>query len=248
MRRITKRIRQYPKPTVARIADNVQAVREQIARAAAACGRSETEITLLAITKTFPVEIISEAVSAGLRQFGENRVQEAEPKVLYFADKISLGWHLVGHLQSNKARRAAELFPVIHSVDSIKLAKKLSQSCVELGKAVSVLVQVDLGEEATKFGVARDQARELVSEIRQLPGLSLDGLMTIPPFFEDAERTRPFFIELRAIRDRLESEHPGSLGKKHLSMGMSHDFEAAISEGATIVRIGTAIFGPRPRH
>lgn len=227
------------------IADNVRSIRERIARAAEGCGRSATEIALLAITKSFPVLIVSEAAGAGLRQFGENRVQEAESKIRCFEGKIPLEWHLVGHLQSNKARKAAELFHVIHSVDSAKLARKLSESCVELGKTISVLVQVDLGEETTKFGARRDELRELVTAVRQMPGLTLDGLMTIPPFWEDPERARPFFLELRDMRDRLEQEEPGCLGKKHLSMGMSHDFEAAIREGATIVRIGTALFGPR---
>jgi len=230
---------------VGSIADNVRSIRERIARAAEGCGRSATEITLLAITKSFPVLIVSEAAGAGLRQFGENRVQEAESKIRFFEGKIPLEWHLVGHLQSNKARKAAELFHVIHSVDSAKLARKLSESCVELGKTISVLVQVDLGEETTKFGARRDELRELVTAVRQMPGLTLDGLMTIPPFWEDPERARPFFLELRDMRDHLEQEEPGCLGRKHLSMGMSHDFEAAIREGATIVRIGTALFGPR---
>jgi PLP dependent protein len=227
------------------IAKNIQRVRERIARAASACGRSESAITLLAVTKTFPVTMISEAIGAGLVHLGENRVQEAEPKIRWFEGRTDLQWHLVGHLQSNKARPAAELFHAVHSVDSVKLAAKLSQACIETGKSLSVLIQVDLGEEPTKFGARRDLVRELASEIGRLPGLRLDGLMTIPPFFEDPDQTRPFFAELRQMRDRLESGSPGCLGKKHLSMGMSHDFEIAISEGATIVRIGTAIFGSR---
>ena len=227
------------------IANNIQRVRERIARAASACGRSESEITLVAVTKTFSVAMISEAIVAGLVHLGENRVQEAEAKIRSFSGRADLEWHLVGHLQSNKARRAVELFHVVHAVDSVKLGAKLSEACIETGKSLSVLIQVDLGEEPTKFGAPPDLVRELASEIGRLPGLRLDGLMTIPPFFPDPDQTRPFFAELHEIRDQLEFESPGSLGKKHLSMGMSHDFEIAIAEGATIVRIGTAIFGSR---
>jgi pyridoxal phosphate enzyme (YggS family) len=151
----------------------------------------------------------------------------------------------VGHLQSNKAKRAVQLFEVIHSVDSVKLAQKLSQSCVELEKPVAVLIQVDLGLEQTKFGARREQVEEITDQVSRLPGLRLDGLMTIPPFFENPDQSRPFFAQLRDLRDSIESAHPGSLGRKHLSMGMSHDFRVAIEEGATIVRIGTAIFGSR---
>ena len=151
----------------------------------------------------------------------------------------------MGHLQSNKAKRAVQLFEVIQSVDSIKLAQKLSQSCVELEKSVSVLIQVNLGLEQTKFGARSEQVEEIVDQVARLPGLRLDGLMTIPPFFENPDQSRPFFAQLRELRDRIESAHPGSLGRKHLSMGMSHDFRVAIEEGATIVRIGTAIFGSR---
>jgi hypothetical protein len=174
-------------------------------------------------------------------------VQEAEPKIQALDPANGLEWHLVGHLQSNKAKRAVQLFEVIQSLDSIKLAQKLNQACVELGKSVSVLIQVNLGLEATKSGASREQVEEIVDQVASLPGLRLDGLMTIPPFFEDADRSRPFFAELCALRDRIESARPGSLGRKHLSMGMSHDFRPAIEEGATIVRVGTAIFGVRTK-
>jgi len=227
------------------ISNNVRQVREEIHQAAAASGRNPEDVTLVAICKTFSVEAISEAIAAGLRIFGENRVQEAEPKIQALDPANGLEWHLVGHLQSNKAKRAVQLFEVIQSLDSIKLAQKLNQACVELGKSVSVLIQVNLGLEATKSGASREQVEEIVDQVASLPGLRLDGLMTIPPFFEDADRSRPFFAELRALRDRIESARPGSLGRKHLSMGMSHDFRPAIEEGATIVRVGTAIFGVR---
>jgi pyridoxal phosphate enzyme (YggS family) len=227
------------------IALNIRSLRERISRAAAACGRSSEEILLLAVTKTFPEETIRQAVDAGLRQFGENRVQEAEAKIAGFPKTLNLEWHLIGHLQSNKARRAAELFDMIHSLDSVKLAAKLNQACLQTGKTLPVLLQVDIGKEESKFGAAPDQIRQVVEAISEFKGIRLDGLMTIPPFFEDTERVRPYFVKLREWKEKLESEQPGCLGRRHLSMGMTHDFEVAIEEGATIVRVGTAIFGSR---
>ncbi len=226
-------------------ATNLHTVRAQIEAAVSACGRKPGSATLLAITKTFPVDVISAAIAAGQRRFGENRVQEAEDKIRHFKDTPGLEWHLVGHLQSNKARRAAELFDVIHSVDSLKLARRLSDACVSLEKTVSVFIQADLAHEATKFGLDAGRVPELVDDLLGLPGLRLDGLMTIPPFFEDPEETRPFFARLRELRETLEARRPGCLGAGHLSMGMTHDFEVAIQEGATILRIGTALFGER---
>lgn len=227
------------------IIQNIRSIRERIARAASACNRAPESITLLAISKTFPKELISLAVDAGIRQFGENRVQEAEDKIPHFSGNPRLEWHLVGHLQSNKTRRAAELFDVIHSLDSVKLAGRLNQSCLEINKVVSVLLQVDLGGEETKFGAPPNHLREIMDAIAAMKGLRLDGLMTIPPFLPDPEHVRPYFQSLRTLKDALESETPGCLGRQHLSMGMSHDFEVAVEEGATIVRIGTAIFGSR---
>jgi PLP dependent protein len=227
------------------IGQNLQWIKERMTIAADSCGRSPDDILLLAISKTFPIEAVAQAVEAGLRHFGENRVQEAEAKILHFHQIVKLEWHLVGHLQSNKAKRAAELFDVIHSVDNAKLAAKLDQACGELRKSLSILLQVDLGKEVTKFGADVNQVREIVAAVSHLKNIRLDGLMTIPPFFENPDDSRPFFVQLREMRDTLESDQPGCLGKKHLSMGMSHDFEAAIQEGATIVRIGTAVFGSR---
>jgi PLP dependent protein len=227
------------------IAQNLQWIKDRMAVAAASCSRPVEEILLLAISKTFPVEAVSRAADAGVRHFGENRVQEAETKILHFREVIKLEWHLVGHLQSNKARRAAEIFDVVHSLDSAMLAEKLSRAGGEIGKILSVLIQVDLGKEETKFGADVNQVREIVEAASRLKNIRLDGLMTIPPFFENPDESRPYFVQLREIRDMLESEQQGCLGKKHLSMGMSHDFEAAIQEGATIIRIGTAIFGSR---
>jgi len=228
-----------------KIESNIRLVQDRIVEAAAASGRSAREVTLLAISKTFPVESISRAAEAGLSKFGENRVQEAEEKILHFRERSEFEWHLVGHLQTNKARRAAELFDCIHSLDSVRLADKLNQAALEVGKRISVLLQVDLGGEETKFGAGPEKVREIIEALSLHDGLRLDGLMTVPPFFEDPEQVRPYFIQLRELKDALESEQPGCLGRKHLSMGMSHDFETAIREGATIVRIGTSIFGSR---
>lgn len=227
------------------MAQNLQSIRERILRAANACGRSPSQIMLLAISKTFPKEAIEQAANAGLRQFGENRVQEAENKIPFLTGISGLEWHLVGHLQTNKANRAAALFDTIHSLDSVKLALKLNQACLEAGKILSVLLQVDLGGEETKYGADPSGIREIIGAVVNLKGLRLNGLMTIPPYLENPEQVRPYFSKLRQIRDDLESEQPGCLGHKHLSMGMSHDFEQAIQEGATIIRIGTAIFGLR---
>jgi pyridoxal phosphate enzyme (YggS family) len=227
------------------VARNVLSIRERIAKAAERCGRSPDEITLLAVSKTFPAEFLVRAAEAGIRCFGENRVQEAETKIPQLRNIDGLQWHLIGHLQTNKARRAAELFDVIHSVDSVKLAAKLNQASTEAGKILSVLLQIDLGDEETKFGAEPRQIHELVEAINGFPGLRLNGLMTIPPFWDNPEDVRPYFARLRQLRDKMEMEQPGCLGLNHLSMGMSHDFEQAVQEGATILRIGTAIFGAR---
>jgi PLP dependent protein len=227
------------------IASNIRSIKERIARAAAASGRSPDKITLLAISKMFPKEIILQATAAGMRQFGESRVQEAEEKIPYFCEFPDITWHLVGHLQTNKVRRAAEYFDVIHSLDSVRLAARLDKACLEFEKVMSVFIELDLGKETTKTGADPAQVGEIVEAVSQFRNLKLNGLMTVPPYFENPDLARPYFAELREIREKLEAEQPGCLGQAHLSMGMSHDFEAAIMEGATIIRIGTAIFGLR---
>jgi pyridoxal phosphate enzyme (YggS family) len=227
------------------IARNIQHIRERIAQTAESCGRRSEEIILLAISKTFPCEAIAGAMMAGICQFGESRVQEAETKIPHFAGAAEPEWHLIGHLQSNKTRRAVELFDVIQSVDNAKLAARISQAALELGKTIPILLQVDLGNEETKFGAPPDKVHEIIEAISGFKGVRLDGLMTLPPYFENQEDARPYFRRLRELGERLETEQPGCLGKRQLSMGMSHDFEAAIREGATIVRVGTAIFGTR---
>ncbi len=231
--------------TDTRIAENLAAVRERIADAARGAGRAPDDVKLIAISKTFPAAVISAAVSAGQTCFGENRVQEAEPKIRELGNRHQLEWHLVGHLQSNKARKACELFDVIHSIDSVRLASRLSQACLEIGKCLSLLIQVDLGHEVTKFGADPDRLQEIIDGIAGLGGVRLDGLMTLPPFLEDPEDVRPYFARLRELLEALETGRPGCLGQRHLSMGMSHDFEIAVQEGATMVRIGSRIFGAR---
>jgi pyridoxal phosphate enzyme (YggS family) len=218
---------------------------ERIAKAAESCGRSADEITLLAISKTFSKECILQAIESGLWQFGENRVQEAEDKILNLNSSRKIEWHLVGHLQSNKARLASELFDMVQSIDSIKIAGKLDQACKAIGKIMPVLVEINLGAEDSKSGVDPTQVRDLVETVNKLENLHLEGLMAIPPYYENPEQVRPCFAKLRELGESLESEQRGCLGRRHLSMGMSHDFETAIQEGATIVRIGTALFGSR---
>ncbi len=220
-------------------------VREEIATVARRCGREPKEITLVAVTKTHPVGVLREALAAGATDFGENRVQEAESKIPALGNQ-AVRWHLIGHLQGNKARRAVNLFDLVHTLDSASLAHRLDRSCAEEGRnELPVLIQVDLAGEAAKSGVLPADVGELVGIVNECSRLRLRGLMTLPPFLKDPERVRPFFSRLRELRDQLQ--RTGSFGeqKGELSMGMSHDFEVAIEEGATIVRVGTAIFGER---
>jgi pyridoxal phosphate enzyme (YggS family) len=226
------------------IAGRIAAVRERMARAAARAGRPPDEVVLVAISKTHPTEAVREAFASGLRLFGENRVQEAEPKIAALGDLRASGlrWHLVGHLQSNKARRAASLFDLVHSVDSGALGRRLAEAA-DPGRTVEVLVQVDLAGEATKHGVSEGDLLPALEALRGVPSLRVRGLMILPPYEEDAEKTRPFFRRLRELGE--EARKRGLLEGAELSMGMSHDLEVAIEEGATMVRVGTAIFGER---
>jgi hypothetical protein len=226
------------------IADRVAAVRERIARAAERASRAPSDVTLVAVSKTFPARAVREAFAAGVRHFGENRVQEAESKIETLAEERGRGlrWHLIGHLQSNKARRAQALFDVIQSVDSAGLARRLQRAASEEGRRLRVLVQVDLAGETSKFGVPEEELPGVLGGLRGLEGLSVEGLMALPPYLE-AEAVRPYFRRLRVLRD--EAAEAGLLNGAELSMGMSHDFETAVEEGATLVRVGTAIFGER---
>jgi pyridoxal phosphate enzyme (YggS family) len=223
----------------------LQCVREKIAAALSRANRQPEEVSLVAVSKTHPPEMIREALVAGLTDFGENRVQEAEEKIPQVG-RNKARWHLIGHLQSNKARRAVELFDVIHSLDSAALAQRLNRHCLELDRSeLPVLIQVDLAHEATKAGATEDQLGEIVAAIRQSAALRLIGLMTLPPFFDDVEQVRPFFRRLREVRDELRTQGVFGDQSGELSMGMTHDYEIAIEEGATLLRIGTAIFGER---
>ena len=228
------------------IADAVAAVRDRIARAAARSGRAPGEVTLVAVSKTHPPESVEAAFAAGVRDFGENKVQEAEPKIaaLQALRAQGLRWHLVGHLQSNKARRAVAGFDSIQSVDSAELTVRLDRTAAELDRVLDVLVQVELGGEATKSGLTADALFPALEAMRPLARVRAVGLMTVPPFADDPEQTRPFFSRLRALVDDAHAR--GLLQGRVLSMGMSGDYEVAIEEGATLVRVGTAIFGERP--
>ena len=232
-----------PGPTDLR--NRLAAVRRKIEASARSCGREPEQITLVAVSKTHTVEIVREAIAADVTDLGENRVQEAEGKIPDVG-RHAARWHLIGHLQSNKARRAVQLFDVIHSLDSVALAARLDRMCTEENrKALPVLIQIDLGNEKTKSGVTENELPVLVKAISECERLRLIGLMTLPPYFDDAEQVRPFFRRLRELRDELAKDMAFGVARGELSMGMTHDFEIAIQEGATIVRVGTAIFGER---
>ena len=228
------------------IAENIERVQERISRACQRSGRAVEDVRLIAVSKTMPAESIRQAHAAGLREFGENRVQEAASKCREL-ENLDAVWHLIGHLQSNKAKQACQLFDWIQSLDSLHLAERIDRSAAALGKKLPVLIEVHLGEEASKFGVEEDDLVRLAEQVGALPSLELRGLMTLPPFFEDPQDVRPFFRRLRELAGRIEARNLPGVSMRELSMGMSHDFEFAIEEGATIVRIGTAIFGERQR-
>jgi pyridoxal phosphate enzyme (YggS family) len=227
------------------IKDRLELIWQRIRQAAERCGRNPQEIKLVAVSKTHPAAKLKEAISAGQLIFGENRVQEAEPKINEIGKAAE--WHLIGHLQSNKARRAVRLFDVIESVDSLELASRLDRICKEVSKqGLQIFLEVNVGDEKQKSGVSINEAEEIAKELARFSNLRFSGLMTIPPFFEDVEKVRPFFKRLRELRDHLSKQNL-FYGRGELSMGMSSDFEIAIEEGATLVRIGTAIFGERQR-
>lgn len=227
------------------LSENLAQVRRKIELAAEKANRNADEIKLVAVSKTHPAEVLREAIAVGANVLGENKVQEAEGKIEEIG-RFTAEWHLIGHLQSNKARKAVELFDVIHTLDSLKLAERLERICIEEDRAsLSVLVQVDLANEATKSGVLKKDLPELVEFFKTCERLKFDGLMIIPPYLEDLEKLRPFFKELRELRDELLKQNAFANQTGELSMGMSHDFEIAIEEGASIVRVGTAIFGER---
>ncbi len=231
------------------IASNLSAIHERIARAAKRAGRNPGAIALMAVTKTFSTGTIVEAYEAGQRLVGENRVQEFADKVGALAKMHDAEFHMIGHLQSNKAAKAAEIFHAIDSVDSVKLAERLNAAGENLDKALDVLIEINVGGEAAKSGIPPDSSEleNILAAAPQWSKLQIRGLMTVPPFTEDPEAARPYFRQLRQLRDRLAARKLPCVGLDVLSMGMSHDFEVAIEEGSTCVRLGTAIFGTRTK-
>ena len=229
------------------IGKNIEKVNERIAQACRRAGRPPESVRLLAVSKTFGQERIREAYAAGLRHFGENRIQEAESKIAQLAD-LEITWDLIGHLQTNKAKKAAELFDFIQSLDSLRLAEKLNQARAATTDALPVFIQVDLAGEETKSGVPEAELPELLRQVSGLSHLKIQGLMTLPPYHEDPEQVRPYFRRLRKLAERLTGDNIPNISLNELSMGMSHDFEVAIEEGATLVRVGSAIFGERVKR
>lgn len=229
---------------MAEIAENLDRVREQIAQAAAKAGRAADDIELVAITKTHPAAKVREAVDVGQTLFGESRVQEARVKIPDLPSSVR--WHFVGHLQKNKIRQALPLFEVIHGVDSLTLAQEMNRIAEADGMHPRVLLEVNVADEGSKFGFSPDKLRDQMEELLALPRLSILGLMTIPPLAEEVEASRKYFLQLRELRDRLQTEFRVDLSQ--LSMGMTQDFPIAVEEGATLVRVGTAIFGERSKN
>ena len=222
------------------IQDNLLRVMERMERAARRVGRGPGEVKLVAVSKTVDIARIREAIEAGASILGENYVQEAQTKIEEIGKPVS--WHFIGHLQTNKAKIAVRLFDAIHCVDGLALTEDLNRRAQQVNRKIPVMIEVNLSGEATKFGAEEEKVTALAQGILKLDHLSLEGLMTMPPYFDDPEMSRPYFVQLRALKEKLAK---GGVPLKHLSMGMSNDFEVAIEEGATYVRVGTAIFGAR---
>ncbi len=218
-------------------------IKERIRKAAESCGRDPNSVRLVAVSKTVAADLVKEAIAAGVTTVGENYVQEAREKFKALV-QYPLSWHFIGHLQSNKAKYAVRLFDLIHTVDSLKLALELDKQAAKVDKVQQILVQVNISGEDTKSGISADEAPRLISEISRMENIALKGLMTMPPYFYQPEKVRPFFAALRKLRDQIEQTQP-NVSLTELSMGMTGDFEVAIKEGATLVRVGTAIFGER---
>ena len=231
------------------VSGNVARIREQIAVAAQRAGRPAEDISLMAVSKTFSAQAVREAYNAGIRHFGESKVQEFAGKARALDDLQPVDWHMIGHLQTNKAAKAAELFAAVDSVDSLRLAEKLNSAAKQLGKRLAILVEINVGGESAKSGLAPN-APELESILQAAPrleALEIRGLMTVPPYTGTPEEARPYFRQLRELRDQIAARQIPSINTDVLSMGMSHDFEVAVEEGSTCVRIGTAIFGERSK-
>ena len=226
------------------IKDRLKSVRGRIEKAAIDCGRNPDSVRLITVSKTVPPAIVQEAIEAGATILGENYVQEARDKISALSN-FEISWHFIGHLQSNKAKYAVKLFDLIHSVDSIKLARELNKQARKSGKVQQILIQVNISQEETKSGISVDETTDLINEISGFENIEIKGLMTMPPFFNQPDRVRPFFAALRDLRDQIRDKAIPGVSLDELSMGMTGDFEAAITEGATMVRVGTAIFGER---
>jgi len=224
--------------------DRLERVNERIRIAAEASRRPVETIRLIAVSKTMPAHVVQQAIEAGVNDLGENYIQEARDKI-HSLTRFPVNWHFIGHLQSNKAGHAVRLFDLIHSVDSLKLAKELDKYAKKIDKIQSVLIQVNVAREDSKSGVFAENTLKLLTDISRLENIAVKGLMTMPPFFNAPEKVRPFFAALRTLRDQIKAEAIPNIAMDELSMGMTGDFEAAIAEGATMVRIGTAIFGQR---
>lgn len=225
------------------IVSNVMGIRQRMAAAAERCGRNHEDINLMAVSKTVPPERVHEAIKAGITWFGENYVQEAREKIPAVGQNVS--WHMIGHLQTNKVKYVVHLFDWIHSVDRIELARELDKRAAQNQRTLKVLIEVNVSGEVSKSGAEPSRVLELVRQISVMPNLNVQGLMTMPPFFENPEEARPYFVALRRLRDKIEGENIPGVQMKELSMGMTGDFEVAIEEGATIIRVGRAIFGER---
>jgi hypothetical protein len=228
---------------MSRVSDNLKRVRDKIANAASRAGRNPEDIQLVAVSKTVEAKRIRETIEAGATLFGENYIQEAREKIKELGHEVR--WDFIGHLQRNKVNHAVDLFEMIHSVDRLSLAREINSVAAKKNKKTRILVQVNISGEEAKSGIDPGGVTSLVSEIASMSNLSLEGLMTMPPYFDDPEKARPYFTALRELRDRILAENSGDITLKELSMGMSGDFEVAIEEGSTAVRIGTAIFGER---
>jgi len=229
------------------IAENIASIRERMKAAATRAGRNVDDVTLMAVSKTVPPDLIRGAYLAGARVFGENRVQEFAEKVDALRDLSNAVWHMIGHLQTNKAAKAAELFAAVDSIDSLRLAQKLNSVAQQAGKKLGVLIEINVGDEAAKTGVA-PESQELEKILQAAPSLDhleIRGLMTIPPLTNDPQEARPYFLKLRELQKQISTRQLPRVDLHVLSMGMSHDFEIAIEEGSTCVRVGTAIFGER---
>lgn len=226
------------------LAQRLTGVRDRIADAARRSGRLPSSVTLVAVSKTFPIEAVRALAACGQIDFGENKVQEGQAKILS-SSTLPLRWHLIGHLQSNKAKKAAAVFDVIHSIDSADLLRKVDEAAAERGRTVDVLIQVDLAQEPTKHGAPEADVPAIIEAAMQCRSARLTGLMLLPPAVDEPDAVRPYFAAARALRDRYVADGVPAHMLRNLSMGMSHDFEVAIEEGATLVRVGSAIFGDR---